>query len=91
MLLLGLAPFAVLLELDLSCDELLVLAAPVVYALAASACELDEFVLGHSEWVLGTGIWPRFADRITIAYIYPNYKVYRIILGNKGLIRVVAS
>ena len=47
MLLLGLAPLAILLELDLAGDELLVLAAPVVYALAGSAGEFDEFILGH--------------------------------------------
>ena len=47
MLLLRLAPLAVLLELDLASDKFLVLAAPVVYALAGSAGEFYEFILGH--------------------------------------------
>lgn len=45
MFLLGFTPFAILFELDLSCDEFLVLAAPVVNALASAAGEFDQFVL----------------------------------------------
>lgn len=39
--LLGAAPFAILFELDLAFDELLVLAGPIVSALAFPAGELD--------------------------------------------------
>ena len=42
-----LAPAAVLFELDLAGHKLFVLAAPVVYALASTAGEFYEFILGH--------------------------------------------
>lgn len=44
-----LAPLAPLGELDLALDLLLVLAAPIVDALALAAGELDESILRHSE------------------------------------------
>jgi hypothetical protein len=42
-----LTPLAVLLELDLAGDELLVLARPIVRPLADGALELYELVLRH--------------------------------------------
>ena len=45
MLSLLLTPFAILLEFNLSSDKFLVLAAPVVDALASSAGQFDQFVL----------------------------------------------
>ena len=45
MFLLNLTPFAVFVELDLSCDEFLVFAAPVVDTFAGSASEFDQFIL----------------------------------------------
>ena len=42
------APPAVLLELDLALDELLILPAPVVHPFAFLAGKLDELILGHS-------------------------------------------
>ena len=44
---LNLAPLAILLEFDLASDELLVLARPVVDALASSTGEFYKFVLRH--------------------------------------------
>ena len=40
-----LAPLAVFVQLDLFSNELLVLAGPVVYALAGAACELYKSIL----------------------------------------------
>ena len=40
-----LAPFAIFLELDLASDQLFVLAAPIVNALAVFAREFDESFL----------------------------------------------
>ncbi len=45
MFFLRLAPFAILFELNLSSDEFLVLAAPVVNTLTRTAGEFDQFVL----------------------------------------------
>jgi len=42
-----LAPLAVLFELDLALDELLVLAGPIVDASAFTAREFYELILGH--------------------------------------------
>jgi hypothetical protein len=42
-----LAPFAVLLKLNLLSDKLLILARPIVGALAGRALQFDELVLGH--------------------------------------------
>lgn len=44
---LGLAPLTPLFELDLALHKLLILAAPVVYALALRADELYELFLRH--------------------------------------------
>ena len=41
------APLAVLLELNLPLDELLIFCRPVVYALARTAGQFDEAFLGH--------------------------------------------
>ena len=82
MLLLSLAPLAVLVEFDLASDELLVLAAPVVDALAGAAGQFDEFVLRH----IGYGVTGE-----TIAYMTRKRKAYRMILGKRALIRVTAS
>jgi hypothetical protein len=42
-----LAPLAVLLELNLTLNKLLVLGTPIVNALAVFAGEFDEAILGH--------------------------------------------
>ena len=41
------APFAILFELDLFGDEFLVLAGPVIDALAGTAGEFYKSILGH--------------------------------------------
>ncbi len=43
-----LAPVAILLDFDLSLDLLLVLARPIVHALAGRTLKLNEVVLAHS-------------------------------------------
>lgn len=42
-----LTPFTILFELNFTSDKLLVLAAPIVDALASTAGEFYEFILGH--------------------------------------------
>ncbi len=44
------APLTIFLELDLASDKLLVLAAPIVDALAGSAGEFYEFILRHIDY-----------------------------------------
>ena len=48
MLRMGLAPFAILLEIDLALDELAVLARPIIDAAALAARELEKLILRHN-------------------------------------------
>ena len=56
-----LAPFAILLELDLLDHELAVFARPIVGPLADGAAELDELVLGH----MWAEIYPNYRRNAT--------------------------
>ena len=49
MLRMQLAPAAILLELDLLGDELLILARPIIDAVAFGAGELEKLILRHNE------------------------------------------
>ncbi len=61
-----LTPFTVLFELNFASDKFLVLAAPVVDALAGTAGEFYKFILRH------IGL---FECPITIAYGWKNNKI----------------
>ena len=49
MLSLRLAPFAILLEVDLALHKLSILAGPVIDTTALGAAQLDELILRHNE------------------------------------------
>ncbi len=70
-------PLTVLFELNFASDKLLVLAAPVVDALAGTAGEFYEFILGHM---------PQYNSMCR-----PKRQGYRTIRGRSGLMRVTAS
>jgi hypothetical protein len=74
MLSMQLAPFAVLLDIDLALDKLAVLAGPIVNAAAAGAGEFEKLVLRHREQ-----LYSKWSAESTLRYYQmhqPHLKIH---------------